>query len=57
MDEDSTWIPGRGGLATIPANHIDICKSDNRNEEGYAIVVAAIKKFSGMKSKTENYEL
>ena len=26
---------------------------DDRNEEGYAIVVAAIKKFSDIKSKTE----
>ena len=50
MEADSAWIPGRGDHASIYANHIDMCKFDHREDEGYRSVAAAIKKFAGMKT-------
>ena len=50
MEEDSAWIPGCGDHASIRANHIDVCKFDNQEDEGYRSVVGAIKKFAGMET-------
>lgn len=50
MEPDSAWIPGRGDHASIHANHIDMCKFDHREDEGYRSVAGAIKKFAGMKT-------
>lgn len=49
MEPDSAWIPGRGDHASIHANHINMCKFDHREDEGYRSVAGAIKKFAGMK--------
>ena len=51
MEPDSAWIPGRGDHASIHANHIDMCKFDHREDEGYRSVAGAIKKFAGMKAE------
>ncbi len=51
MEADSAWIPGRGDHASIHANHIDMCKFDRREDEGYRSVAGAIKKFAGMKTE------
>ncbi len=51
MEADSAWIPGRGDHASIHANHIDMCKFDHREDQGYRSVAGAIKKFAGMKTE------
>lgn len=50
MEADSAWIPGRGDHASFHANHIDMCKFDHRDDEGYRGVAGAIKKFAGTKT-------
>ncbi|KAI1770758.1 hypothetical protein F4818DRAFT_252459 [Hypoxylon cercidicola] len=44
VEPTSAQIPGCGDCAPIRANHIDICKFSKDTDEGYSIVVAAIRK-------------
>ncbi|KAI1172360.1 Alpha/Beta hydrolase protein [Nemania sp. FL0916] len=44
VDPESAQLPGCGDSAPIRANHIDICKFKTDKDEGYGIVVAAIRK-------------
>ncbi|KAI6082266.1 hypothetical protein F4821DRAFT_272559 [Hypoxylon rubiginosum] len=44
VDPDSAQIPGCGDCAPIRASHIDICRFSKDTEEGYSVIVAAIRK-------------
>ncbi|KAG5744212.1 hypothetical protein H9Q69_011001 [Fusarium xylarioides] len=44
VEPESAQLHGCGDAAPIRADHIDICKFETKDTEGYAIVVAAIRK-------------
>ncbi|VZI02176.1 unnamed protein product [Fusarium fujikuroi] len=44
VETESAQIHGCGDAAPIRADHIDICKFETKDADGYAIVVAAIRK-------------
>ncbi|KAH8878747.1 hypothetical protein GQ53DRAFT_756485 [Thozetella sp. PMI_491] len=44
VEPDSAQLPGCGDAAPIHANHIGICKFGTEKDEGYSLVVAAIRK-------------
>lgn len=45
VPESNAKIIGYGDQASIYANHSDMCKFANKDDEGYKSVLAAIKKF------------
>lgn len=53
VDEFSAWIPGFGEKASIRADHSNICKFDNKDDEGYRLVMSSIKKMIDSAMKTE----
>ena len=44
VDRNSAAIPGRGDMISIPADHKHICKFGSREDEGYNLVLGALKK-------------
>ncbi|RAL00742.1 esterase/lipase family protein [Aspergillus ibericus CBS 121593] len=44
VDRNSAAIPGRGDMISIPADHKHICKFGSRDDEGYDLVLGALKK-------------
>lgn len=53
VDEFSAWIPGFGEKVSIRADHSNICKFDNKDDEGYQLVMSSIKKMIDSVMKTE----
>ncbi len=54
VEEDSAWIPGRGDRANLRADHVNICKFESNEDEGYVSVSRAIKKFVEMKTEKKD---
>ncbi|EXA29670.1 hypothetical protein FOVG_18861 [Fusarium oxysporum f. sp. pisi HDV247] len=44
VDVDSAQLPGCGDAAPISADHVKICKFKTAKDEGYSVVVAAVRK-------------
>lgn len=44
MEVESAQLPGCGDAAPIRANHHEICKFKTEKDDGYGLVVAAIRK-------------
>jgi len=51
VDETSAWIPGFGEKIPIRADHHNICKFEDQSNEGYKLVMAAIKHAIAEKAK------
>jgi hypothetical protein len=42
VDEDSATYPGVGEILPIRANHLEICKFDSADDDGYKVVKGKI---------------
>jgi hypothetical protein len=45
VEKESARLPGCGDSAPIRANHLEICKFKTATDEGYNLLIAAIRKF------------
>lgn len=55
-EEDASY-PGIGEILPMQANHLDICKFDDPEDDGYKQVRAKIKQVMGATSITEASEV
>lgn len=52
VQKDDASYPGIGEVLPIRANHVDICKFDDADDEGYKQVKSKIKQFAEIISES-----